>query len=584
MMEHKIIDMKVNWIGLNPPIPSQTTSDSNDCVEGKKLLNLLKSLEKSHKNSIDDRHEFDELESKVLEILSGMESTFLRKGLLQQNVKKAQEMENVMSSGALMSQSNSTGGGKKRKRGGASGSSGSISSILNMESGNSSSEEAYILSNLCRVLIPQNAEESLMYPSGVIAASAKVFFVICEYCRTHLSTVTSSVEHSMITSIATQIVNGMSKTTQKLLRASSKIEKELENTNQALRYCCLSMSAVIILSNTRLSRSNAILEATQKVAYDVLQHAGESDETSSLLDAASTLIASIPLAGSSTGTSPTQLWSNNFLMTVNELQVTILAFFPIARLVKRKKRSIADKSGETLTWISELRERTASQTDRVTAFIVRLKGYVSVLKHLMKLDGYDISQSTNGIMIPITTILDCCEQILNFSSIAETKYLSTKSSLRDVSIEGGLLSPSAAVAIANSVKYLGHELFQTVLSSLSNNSLQYGKQMLRIVQSTIESSSSYTLRKVIDPMSAVSKTSSKKWLHSSIHLRTRAVHSFMLLIQRLGSSVATSQTDVITKILAFIVGCLLEQIGSTDSFSENQDSHWGTFQDRIELM
>jgi len=576
--------MKVNLIGLNPPIPSQDSkNDSNDCVEGKKLLNLLKSLEKSQNSNSDVHHEFDELESKVLESLSGMESIFSRKGLLQRDVKKAQEIENVMSSGTLMSQSNSSGG-KKRKRGGASGSSSSISSILNMESGNLSSEEVYILSNLCRILIPQGGEDSLMYPSGVIAASAKVFFVICEYCRTHLSTVTSSVEHSMITSIASQVINGMNKTMQRLLVAISKTEKELENAHQALQYCCLSSSVVIILSNTRLSRSNAILDASEKVAHDVLLYAGESDDTSSLLDAAATFIATIPLAGSSTGTSPTQLWTNKILMTVEELKSTILSFFPIVRSVKRKKGAIAVSNGESLAWITELRNRTASQTDRVTAFIIRMKSYVCIAKHLLKMDGYDISQSTNGMMIPITTILDCCEQMLNFSSIAETKYLSTKSGLCDVSIEGGLLSPSAAVAIANSVKYLGHDLFQTVLASLSNNSLQYGKQMLRITHSTLQSSSSYALRKVVDPVSTTSKTSSKKWLHSSIPLRTRAVHSFILLMQRLGSSVATTQTDTITKILAFIIGSLLEQIGSTDSFTYNQDCHWGTIQDRIDLM
>jgi hypothetical protein len=575
--------MKVNWIGLNPPIPSQSENAPNDCTEGKKLLNLLKSLEKNHKNNVEVHHEFDELESKVLEILSEMENTFSRKGLLQRNIKRAQEVESVMCSGAHISQSTSSGG-KKRKRGGASGSSGSISSILNMESGKSSSEESYILSNLCRVLIPQSAEESLMFPSGVIAASAKVFFVICEYCRAHLSTATSSVEHSMIISIASQAVNGMNKTMQRLLNVSSKIEKELENKHEALRYCCLSTSEVIILSNTRLSRSNTILEATQRVASDILLYAGESDETSSLLDAAATLIATIPLAGSSTGTSPTQLWSTKLLVAVDELKLTILAFFPIARLGKRKKRSIVDSSGESLTWISELKNRTASQTDRVTAFIVRIKIYVSTVKHLLKMDGYDISQSTNGIMIPITTMLDCCEQMLNFSSIAETKYLSTKPGLRDVSIEGGLLSPNAAVAIASSVKYLGHDLFQTVLTSLSNNSLQYGKQMLRIAQSTLQSSSSYTLRKVIDPVSTASKTSLKKWLHSSIPLRTKAIHSFIIVIQRLGSSVAASQADVISKTLAFIIGCLIEQIGSSDSLSNNQDCHWGTSQDRIDLM
>ena len=48
--------------------------------------------------------------------------------------------------------------------------------------------------------------------------------------------------------------------------------------------------------------------------------------------------------------------------------------------------------------------------------------------------------------------------MLLFASFAETRYLATKSKLRDVSVEGGLLSASSALMVGNSVKYFGYTL------------------------------------------------------------------------------------------------------------------------------
>lgn len=573
--------MLVNLISLNPPIPSSLKNEANECLEGKNLLNLLKSLERSYKST--DRNDSASIEMQVLDILSSMETKFSRKGLLLMNQKRAQQVDNLIHATNAISQSN-VGGGKKRKRGGAIGSSGSISSLLNLDNGTSTSEEAYVLSNLCKVLMSPTSEGELNYSTRVIAAAAKVFFVICEYCRNHLSTLTSSIECSMINSIASQFLSGITKTMQKVLLTTSESEDECENTTDALQNGCLAAATVIMLSNIHLSRSTATIEGLQTTCDEILLYAGKFEENTHLFEAASILNATLPLAGSSSGFTPGQLWSEKLLKTIDNLRSSILYFFPLAKLPKRKKIPSGEDVKGIPSWISHLENTTVSQSNRLNSFIVRIKIYVHTAIHLMKMNGYDISQNLNGVAIPITSILDCCEQLLLFASIAETKYLSSKSNLRDIVIDGGLLSPNAAVAIANSIKYLGCQLFQTTITSLSGNALQYGKQLLRISHTTLHSSSSYVLRRVIDPSSTTDKTSDKKWLHSSLFLRTVAVASFISVLQRLGCSALSTHSDHVTKSLMYVVGNLLEQLRSNSDAVECQDSYWGTTQERIDLM
>jgi hypothetical protein len=170
--------------------------------------------------------------------------------------------------------------------------------------------------------------------------------------------------------------------------------------------------------------------------------------------------------------------------------------------------------------------------------------------------------------------------MLKFQSIAETRYLSTKSSLRDVSVEGGVLSPNAAVMIANTIKHYGHVLLQGCLAVVKASCLSYGNRLIRIVLSSLKSSCSNVLCRVVDPSFSSSfmagDKSNRKWLHAAVCLRENAIRSFVCVIQYLGSNAAVSCRESVLEGVTFVTGCLLEQISNDHSENRIEYEHWGT--------
>jgi hypothetical protein len=548
--------MDQHFTSLNPPSANEAPNEN----QSKQFLNLLKSLERARK---DDQDSY-ELESTVLDILSNMITRYQIRGLFTSEEARAKHTP-APGNGA------GTGTGKKRKRGGASGSSGKISSILSLD-GNNTSEEAYVLSNLSRVLIPCS-ESGLIYPPSVVASATIAMDAICQHCI-HSSQDKFMVEQEMIGSIASQLISGLSKTMKHLVG--------MVEVDEALVACCNCAKSIIILSNLKLSRNGSVVTAIHNVAKEILVcDEGGSVEVSGVVEAAASLIASIPLVGNSNGAPPMKLWSEMVLQQTGELASTLQAFFP---LVKKLKRGKSSKGDDDLEWIRDVRNTITSQASRLVLFFARAKGLVAVLTKLMEMDGYHMSNVADGAALPITALLDVSEQMLLFSSIAETRFLATKSRLRDVSIEGGLLSPNAAVTIGNSMKHLGYALFESVILSLGTTALQYGKRLITIALTSLQSCSTLTLKRVIDSSSSADKNSRKKWLHSSVHLRTRSIEIFTIVAQRLGPNVAVTQNDHVSKALAFVAGCLLEQMTTNEQVNGIQDEHWGSEGERAKLV
>jgi len=567
--------MDNSFTSLNPPAKKGSSQVQG---QGKQLLNLLKSLERSSKHEGKDNNisAIDEINN----MLADMQASYERQGLFGNDLSRAKSHPSTSSSAAGIPISLPSN--KKRKRGGNN-STGKIASLLNIDGGNST-EESYAISNLCRILISgQSIDNSnsdnvgengrLAYPPSVIANAAMALNAICEFCKDNLPSETAFLEQDMISSISSQLLNGVSKTMNSLLRK--------DGMNLVLIACCQCAANVIILSNVRLSRSGKTMESIRNVAREViLYESGESLDMNGLVEASAELAAAIPLTSNSESASPSKLWTNMVLEHASELSSALKAFFPLVKKLKRGTSGVSNK----VDWIDKVRNATTSQADRLVIFFARIKGSVAILNSLMKMNGYHFSNEGCGVAIPVTSLLEACEQMLLFATIAETRYLATKSKLRDVSIEGGLLSPNAALATANAVKYLGYTLFDSVTSALTTTSLQYGQQIIRIALTSLQSSSSLALRTVIDPTSCVDKNSKRKWLHSLVKLRTMSVNSFSTVARIVGSNAAVTQKDLVTKAIAFISGCLLEQISGEDGKNPEENESWGTISEKAKLV
>lgn len=526
-------------------------------LNGKKLLNLLKSLEKCYQNETDAY----EIESEIIDELKQMASLFEQHGLFSPEVRKEK----------LSSVSTPSSGAKKRKRGGGSGNSGKISSILNIDGGGNTSEEAYVISNLCRVLIPTGSKGQI-YSEVVIAACAAVLDCICQYCINNYAQ-GAKLETDMIVSIASNLISGLAKTTKAMMDES---QHEL-----AITACLNCAKRVMVVSNLKLSRNATVIASIKAVAEDILfDNKNDSVDGTESMEAAASLIAAIPIVGNANGVTPIQLWSEIVKERTRELSGILCSFFPLVKKFRKGKQASLQSDSDL---IKTIQSSVISQADRVMIFMSKIRGIVCILSHLLEMDGYDLSNTDSGASLPLALLLDALEQLLHYSNIAETRYLATKSKLRDVSVEGGLLSASSAVLVANSVKYLGSALLESICSMLTTSSLQCGKRLLELSLLNLQQSSSLALKRVIDPSSFTERNSDKKWCHRSIILRTKSVEAFTLIIQRLGPNASVAQNDIFTKSLAFVAGNVLEQINVDEDIAEGE-SIAGTQQQRIELL
>lgn len=615
-----------------PPIPTPESSSSSEkqsrketsspLQEGKRFLNLLKTFENLSKSSEQQQHlakgsnadngqqnnqSLQSAQIEILEILSSMESLYQRRGLFEYDVERAHEMMNNLNENTSSFHGNDGGGrgnsGKKRKRGGAGGgSSGSIASILGIDGGNSNSstgKEAYILSNICRMLIPTSTstngkERSFVqrYPPVIISAACNTLRAICDHCVNHLPSTTATMEHSMIVSISSQVISGLAKTVQIMLSnmeiGDGLSHQDYTQYDKAISSSCNCASVLISISGIRLSRSSKIMENVLNAANGILWCESTVDDASfaAAKESAAALLSVIPLAGNTNGDSPSKLWTDMLLSTCKEFLITINSFYPASKRMRGKQKSKNTSNENILEWIEHVKSDTTSQSDRIRIFSMRIEGYMSIISTLLKMDRHHQLESSICYSLPIKTLLDILESMFSFCINAESKFLSTKPRLRSVSVEGGLLSPNAAITIANYVKFLANDLLQTVSSLLSSSALIHGNRIIAIVLSNLQSSSSYTLQSIIDPLSVADKNSKRKWLQSSVSLRTMAVQSISYVIQRLGSNAIVSEPESITKSITFVVGMVLEQISdeSGDFEKDVENEHWGTVEERSKLV
>ncbi len=581
------------WQTLSLDVPSLGQAVNWDNDNAREFLGLLKIYERTKKQCDDTNNsnttDLESLESRVVQCLQSLQSSCLRKGLLQGNVDRAAELiSNAEKQNMKKNTNQQNNGNKRRKRGGGSGNK-SIAIfdenyITNFESGVAVGNEMLIISALNKIL-GSSSKESQIFSYSIIQVAADVLMSICQFVNTNIhqirNNVSIQVEHDLIFGMHIQFLNGLVNTMNFVLKRMDNEDEsnEVDVHADVVSSCCKAAARIISIVGTKLSRKKVLIEKVKSTADTILFHRNIHQLG---MESSAMLLATLPLTGNMDGTPPQKLWTELVEQKSQSLCRVLNYFFPL----QRSSVLHGSATQEEQTWINVVREKMINQSERIIEFQRRVEGTAVLLLHLLHMDIYNQNSQLmlSHASVPAKLLLDLTELMLAFPSVAETKFLSTKSRLCDISVENGLLSPNAAMMVANTVRFFGHDLYDASVTIFQNNGLFHGKRIIRIAFASLQSCSSYAVRKTVDQSILEKHFQGKKrrWLHCSLELRIKAIKSIKVMITSIGSNAVTTQGSIIDKVLKLIAGCLLEQIDVQAPISSSSDD-WGTMKDRITL-
>ena len=577
---------------LTPPKPpsGKAAADGSTITSnliGRSLVSKLSLAQKASNEK--DAHD---AANDLLSALTDLRMVISRRGLLRGDTSRAEayltKLTETSGNGGSGAGPKDGGGGKRRRKGGGGGG-GKSNKAFNFIDGSPShvgsgilDDEVLLLIGLGRILgAGKSAASANTLPDGVVQEAAKVLLAICRHVTTYWSSGSSCItaEYELLLVACPQLLSGLGNVASHLLENGSM---------DSLASCHRAAASIITLMGTRLSRSSATMEKIASTASDAIFYSGENTSNTkrgTCIHSAAAVLAAQPLAGNSDGTSPARLWTDSIVKETKSLTLVLSIFFPMHKSAS-KARQFVDSNDQV--WVDLVDKSMASQKDRTSEFLRRIEGYSSILTSLLSLDGCDGSSNEGSIScasVPVGGLLDLIELMLAFPSAAEARYLSTKSKLRNISIEHGILSPSSAMSVANDVKSHGLTLFDRIVSSINSSGIVHGGRIMRLASNSLQSSCSYALKRSIDPVGTPALRADgkrgRRWLHDSLCLRMMSVRSFGNAMLRTGPSIAlSSEGNIFAKSLVLVSGCLLEQTIAHDASPE---ADWGTLCDRIGL-
>lgn len=476
--------------------------------------------------------------------------------------------------------------------------------------------------------------------SQLMMAALTVLTSLCAHAKdgavpalsstTSSSTTGASIEADMIGSIGSHLLDALSDTIlycHYSSRSSSASDTNLSETKDGGLVAALKMAAsVVLLLEVRLARSDKTMQSLREAAWLVINNNSsicEGGEEDGVPKAAAVLLASFPLAGNSDSVPQSKLWSQAVRDGAMLLRWTICDFFPMPSLgdgggkkgesdggdgmLKSEARANPSLWKDHENWVSIVTENTSDDSDleatddqRSKAFLSRIQFLNIYISSLLKMEGYPLHKandiSSSVVLLPLGGLLDTSEVLLSFPLAAEAKHRTTKSRLRSSPVDGGRISPNAAMNIAVGMRLCGHSLFDVALESCRGGSGAVGRAR-RIVGMTVanlQSSCSLPLVSVVVDGSrqgggGSSSSRMGSWLRGSIPLRIKSIQTFRTVAISLGSGVmsSTGTAKSVCRALILLGGCLLEQARGGEESSTNgsvEGDEWGTIGERANLM
>lgn len=231
------------------------------------------------------------------------------------------------------------------------------------------------------------------------------------------------------------------------------------------------------------------------------------------------------------------------------------------------------------------------------------------LRSLLVMENYPLHFAPNDLVLPLDPLLDVSEMLLAFPLAAEASHRTTKARLRSTPVDGGMISPNAALAISTDVRTCGHDLLDVVLESCRGGSGALGRarRIVGIAASNLRTSCSASLVCAVDGGArgrgggignvgegnggGGSSGAGGSRLRGSVPLRTRSVRTFHVAAVSLGSGImsSTGTSGSVSRALVLLGGCLLEQVrgdGSVASGGASNaiDDEWGTLGEKAALV
>ncbi len=610
--------------GVVPPFPDVTkktkttpTQDSDGLVESNsepdhkkslpsRLLTLIRSCEKKKT----DDEDYDETMDEAVDLFNHMIAVYSRHGLLQGDSKTAEQ---------ILSTENSTtkwGSVDSRKRGGKKGKKGNnkdnSDDLRLQQSGATSSQqqdEALIFIGLLRIFTSTATKTIDEDQALIISLAAELCLAISQHIKVDKeSDACNLAEYELLAQSGKAILSGLVDVMKLVvtdMKASSNRKKDdncltlLECNEEIhgliLNACIKLVCSLVSLFTTKLSRSTALLQDLTTMGWKLL-----TVDNDSVQESAARLLSCLPLAGGIDRKSPSDIWSAQILDTLSALSTVLQTMAPLTQ----SNTANTDKNKFMQDWIYFVQREISEEQERLSCFYRLSRGLTKAYGFFLLQDGLSRFHSSSILVdahLDVKMVLGVVESLVSFPLSSETVYYRTKRRLRDEKIDNGLLSPRIiATEVANYIKLMGHDILDTTLAAVGGPSLMpFARRILRISYASILTSSSGSVRKVMDPTSAVQLEGKKRrWLHLSIASRAVAIKTFGNAIAAFGcdyksasqsrskesstsSFIASTDSE---KAMTLVVGSLVEQVSRNKVQGGDCDDDWGANLERVELI
>jgi hypothetical protein len=605
--------------GIIPPFPRDKSAEKNSTKNldgsieaspdnGKKgfpskLLSLIRSVEKKEKGSEDYETTIEE----TVDVFNHLIAVYSRHGLLQGDTEKAEQIlstENSMPSGGR--------NGKKGKRGNKNGGSDDLriqqGGVVSSDStGSTLLEETLIFTTILRVLTPAASNDSPRKMDEdralLISLAAELCLGICQHIKVDKESDSCNLaEYELLAQSGKPILSCILKTIDMIerdARASTKsrmkddkcltlikLDKEIHvlALNSSMRLA----GALVGLFGTKLSRSTALLLNLNAVSWKFLTVDGDSVQES-----AARLLASLPLAGGIDRKTPSDIWTVQVSDILTALSTALETMAPLTKSSDSGTESTNEFVGQ---WVNYVRKDINDESWRLKCFYRFSRGLTKTFHYLLLQDGLGQSNSLVDARLDVKKVFAVVESFVSFPLLSETVYYRTKRRLRNEVIDNGLLSPrSIATEVANHIKLMGHKLLDSTMDAVGGLPLlPFARRIMRISYASILTSSSSSVRKVMDPTSAAQLEGKKRrWLHLSIASRAQSIQTFGRAMAAFGcdnssklssSSPSLNASTDAEKAITLVVGSLVEQINRNKVQTGDIDDDWGTTTERAELV
>ena len=595
------------WSQWTPPDPPSL--DNTESKDGQKLLSLIRFMEKE-----EDEKEFEIKYEEAFNMFTNLIALSARHGILRGNYQRA---EQILASTSTTGDNNRQGRPKNKKNRRKD----DRKPDEKFTGESVSTDESLLISALLRIFALQGEKLKAMKPFVKLAAD------FCSSIADRLKAIpniTSSTvalaEYELMASSGVSLLRALAKINAVLLSDSTSQKEQdfkaiqillgeipavdqRDEDIQILQSCLRATTTLISLFGTKLSRSTGLISDIRTVAWSTLTLPEEATQS-----AAAKLLATLPLAGAATSgdrsnpnaiLSPAEQWSQALMDAVVAVSTLLKTMVPVSRKMSSEQASwdLTDGAksvveGSTAFFQQNL---TSDEKIRCRAFRFLIGGFSSLILALLQRDyhGPGNEVSLLDTRICFDELLELLGTMLLFPSSSESLFYITKKRLRMEMMEGGVLSPMAiATEIGNPIKLHGHKVLHALFSALGGPVLlPYAKHLLRVVSASLFTSCSGPLRKVVDPVSTSQLEGTKRrWLHTSISLRSESIRTFTEAVSSFGleptrssgegsSWTSSKRSSNSEQCITLVGGCLLEQL----TWEGEDTDDWGTLSERITL-